>query len=618
MIFRPLCFAVVFASFACGLSGCSNKDVGSAPTATPGATYTGPRYLYNSVGSLASLQNRDPLLVTGYGVVVGLDGTGTSEVPAFLRQWLLNEITKRGVGREIYEEEFPLSPAQLLASRNTAVVRVWGIIPAGAVAGSRFDLMVEAADTSTTSLVGGRLWTTELSQGGLDPGRTYTTPLAEGKGPIYLGPSDEESDSQFELDDYQRQALIVAGGEVDKTRAFELVLNQPSRSRAALIADRINERFPAAPSDDRPTANAISPLVIQLNIPERFAGEPRLFVDLVRHTFVDRSFGFVPFKTRELLKDLIEDPSRSSSIVMAWKALGPNAAIVLREYYAVDESLPAEEQVPLYVRLAALEAGAYVGDERASESLLELAGHEEPSVRTRVAQALVNLPKSIYGTRALRTLLDDPVRSVRIAAYESLARTGSPLVERTVMRERDGEIKLVIDRLPVREPLIYITQKQYPRLVIFNPRLGFDAPTLAGIWDDRLMIRRQEAGEPAEFFFQYRDRKQKNKIVTKQHKIDPTVATLAYILAHRSTLEEPQAGYDLTYGEVADAVYELARAGAIDTEIEVDRSQMARLLDRTREGRPAPGPSRPETAPATSDLGSGPAGVSTADAATPR
>ncbi|MEM9914689.1 MAG: flagellar basal body P-ring protein FlgI [Planctomycetota bacterium] len=601
------------------LTGCSTPDAGRAPAAPPGATYTGPRYLYNTVGSLARLDNNQPQIVSGYGVVVGLNGTGTSEVPAALRQWLINEMTKKGVGRQMYDDILPMSPEQLLASPNTAVVRIAGIIPPGAVEGSRFDLLVTAADTSTTSLIGGRLWTCELSAGGLNPENFYLTPLALGRGPIYLGPVDDTSRDVFELDENLRTAVVVAGGEVLQTRSFELILNQASRTRARAIADRLNERYPAAPSDEKPTANAISPLVIQLNIPERYVDTPKVFVDLVMHTFIDRSPSLVKFKGEELAALLLEDPARINPIVQAWKALGPNVAIVLRDYYTADfpevkperadaprrfpETVTGNRsvgtgKVPLFLRLAALEAGAFVGDERASEYLLELAGHEEPSVRIRVAEALVNLPESNYGTRALLTLLDDPVRSVRITAYESLARTGSPLVERTVMRDRNDEIKLVIDRLPVQEPLVYITQKRYPRLVIFQPRLGFDAPTLAGIWGDRLMVRRTAANEPAEFFFQYRDPKQNNKMVTDQHQIDPTLATLAYVLAHRPTLSDPQVGYNLTYGEVADAVYQLAKAGAIDAEVEVDRSLLTRLIDRTRDDRGAPAIERPETAPA--------------------
>lgn len=602
-LLRPARVCLLGLSVLLALAACKTEDAGRAPAATPGATYTGPRFLYNTVGSLTRLNNNQPQYVSGYGLVVGLDGTGSSEVPQALRQWLINEMTKKGVGRQRFEEILPLSPAEVLASPNTAVVRVEGIIPAGAVAGSHFDLLVTAADTSSTSLLGGRLWTCEMAAGGANPERFYLTPLAEGRGPIYLGPTDQASRDAFELDENQRQALVVSGGEVLSSRSFELVLNSPSRSRGRLIADRINELYPAAPRDDQPTANAISPLVIKLNIPARFSDDPKGFIDLISHTFIDRSPGFVKFKAEQLAEVMFDDPSQSSSVSMAWKALGPNVAQVLRKYYtdAPDKPLPTGP-TPLYVRLAALEAGSFVGDERASEYLMELAQHEDPSVKIRVAEALAYLShENTYAERALLNLLNDKVRSVRIAAYESLARKGSPLIERMVLRDRDGEVKLVLDSLPVQDPLIYITQKRYPRLVIFNPTLGFEPGTMAGIWGDRLMVRRTAEDQPAELFFQYRDPEQNNRVVTDQKSMVPsTILTLAFALAHRPTVENPYHGYDLTYGEVADAVYQLAKVGAVDADVEVDRSLMAQLLDRTRRDSPDPSPDRPETAPGDS------------------
>jgi len=588
-------FTAMLWSAAVGL-GCAAKDAGRAPSAPSGATFTGPTYLYNTIGSLTRLSNNTVQVVSGYGLVVGLNGTGSSEVPPQLREWLINEMVKHGVGRTKYRDALPTSPERLLASKNTAVVRVLGLIPPGAAAGSRFDLLITAADSNTTSLIGGRLWTTQLSLGGMNPDRFYRTPQAEGRGPVYMDPRDRPSEG-FGLDTNGWQALVVAGGRVLEGRQFELVLNQPSRTRAAAISSRINERFPADPGAKKKTANAISPNVIELTIPGRFGDQARMFVDLVQYTFIDRSRGFMQYKAKELAERLIEDPTQSQPISLAWKAMGANVGAVLRGYY---------EHPSLGVRLTALEAGAFVGDERTSQTLLELAQHEAPSVRIRVAEALISLPNSNNGNTALHTLLNDPIRSVRIAAYESLVRTASPLIERREIVDKFGEIKLVIDRVPVSEPLIYITQKDYPRLVIFNPTLGFKAPTLAGIWNDRLMIRRDASDEPAELFYQYRDVEQGNRLITKQHKIDPTVATLVYILAHVPTYSDPQDGFSLTYGQVADAVYRFAEAGAIDAEVEIDRSQLAILLENLREDDdpsqgPGRAPDRPETAPTAPD-----------------
>ena len=263
----------------------------------------------------------------------------------------------------------------------------------------------------------------------------------------------------------------------------------------------------------------------------------------------------------------------------------------------VSGEAPEGEPIPLHVRLAALEAGAFVGDEQASEYLLELADHEDPAVRTRVAEALVALPRSIYGERALIRLLDDPFRSVRLAAYESLATNQHRLVERREIRDAAGQLKLVIDRLPAQNPLIYLTQKDYPRLVIFDPDLALKAPVLARMWNNRLMVRRNTAANPATLFFQYRDPENPGKIRTDRHQLVPTVAALAYVLAHAPTLDQPQTGYDLTYGQVADALYQLARQNAIPADVEIDRSTLATLLEQSERPDTPDTPDRPETAP---------------------
>ncbi|MEE9404622.1 MAG: flagellar basal body P-ring protein FlgI [Algisphaera sp.] len=567
------------------VGGCQGS-AGRPNDASPGATYRGPQYLYGTVGSLTQLKYGRTLPVTGYGIVVDLAGTGSNEVPPQLKQWLINDMTKRGVGLARYDDILPLSPEELLASDRTAVVRVLGFIPPGAVAGTRFDVLVEAADRRTISLAGGRLWESDLAPGG---GRTdqYVEPVGIARGAIFVSPTDPVADTRFEIESYQRRAVVASGGVVKKTRPLELVLNLASRSRATAIANCINERFPAAPGERLASANAISPLVIQLSVPARFHRRPGYFVDLVRHLSTDRSPDAVPLEAQRLAEKLIEDPTRTQNIRLAWEALGPAAGVVLRRYYT-------HERVD--VSLAALHAGAALGDESASKRLMELASHDDVDVRLQVAGALVNLPSSVRGARALRTLLDDPIVAVRIAAYESLVSIGHPLVERTEMIEADGSLKMVIDRVPVEEPLVYITQRGYPRLVIFGSEIGFSTPTFSEIWNGRLMVRRsEEAGEPAELFFQRPEIKDgKRETVSTTHSFFPTLATLAYVLGHQWTGDnDPQLGFNLTYGEVVDAVYQLVEDGGVNAQIHVDRGLFTQLLEGSQPKNQA---GRPETA----------------------
>ena len=110
-----------------------------------------------TVASETSLVGFDPVVVRGYGIVVGLRDTGSRQMPSDVRAFLSQELAKRGFGSGAPGSP-KMTPQQLLNSSDSAVVIVEGVIPPGAPKGSRFDIRVTTAPgTSTTSLEGGRL-----------------------------------------------------------------------------------------------------------------------------------------------------------------------------------------------------------------------------------------------------------------------------------------------------------------------------------------------------------------------------------------------------------------------------------------------------------------------------
>ena len=124
----------------------------------------------NTVASEGVLTGYQPTVVRGYGLVVGLKGTGSRLVPAEVRSMMTAEMTRLGIGdpRSGWEH---LSPERMLDSEDTAVVVVEGVIPPGAPKGLTFDVRVFALPGSTTSsLEGGRLYTTDLRPGPLSTG----------------------------------------------------------------------------------------------------------------------------------------------------------------------------------------------------------------------------------------------------------------------------------------------------------------------------------------------------------------------------------------------------------------------------------------------------------------
>ncbi len=579
------------ATTAAVMGGCGQR-VDSTPNAPPAPTWSGPGYLRGTIGSMAGVRNYEPLLVEGYGVVIGLDGTGSAELPMELRERLLNHARQMGVGSSQMARDLPeqyqafaqMSPERLLRSRDTALVAVQGFVPPGAAAGTRFDVLVSALPgTQTTSLAGGVLWTTDLSVGGTAPELGFTHPRADASGPIYLEPYDSVSQElealEIDEDDHLMQAVVVNGGRATRARSLELVLNQPAYPRARAIADRINERFPTEPGERGHTANAVNATTIELQIPRRYQDRPEDLMALISHTYIGGPVGYEQTQARRLGRVLETDIEQARSVILAWHSLGRTVRPVVREYYEHEE---------LEVHLAALEAGARLEDERASEGLLELSEHADAAVRQRVAEVLVYLPRSLRGGQALGRLVDDDEPAVRIAAYETLARQGDrDRIDRFVVGNRT-RTKFVIDRVEAERPMIYVTPQQLPRVVIFGPELSLRNPMFASLWDNRLVLRANEEPGYVELYYQRR-----RAIEGERHKVDASVAALAFALAHEPSADLPMEGLNLSYAEVVEVLSHLVERGVIEADLELRRSPLAQAV---AEAMTQPGYGRPELA----------------------
>ena len=155
--------------------------------------------------------------------------------------------------------------------------------------------------------------------------------------------------------------------------------------------------------------------------------------------------------------------------------------------------------------------------------------------------------------------------------------------------------------MPSQKPLVYVAQSRVPRLVIFQPTLGFRPPFLAKLWDNRLMLRGPGPDAPLTVFYQ-RPGQTEGQVV----QVDPTVAHLAYLLAHQPSVSRPEQGLDLTYSQVINAVYRLCEQGIIASPVRLQTNPLAAAVARAQqaasvEPRPDTGPIRPDAiGPATS------------------
>jgi len=563
------------------VAGCGPKKVGKAPPSPAAPAMAGPAYLRETIGSLVRVRDFQPQLVSGYGLVVlpQGSGTGSSYVPVWLRQKMINDMRKMGMGSSRLNTE-NLSPLRVLADPDTVIVEVFGFVPPGAVPGTTFDVIVKALDedVDATSLAGGVLWTTELAPGGANRSNMFIRPVADARGPAYINPFDDRPEEERQYD-FRRRALVVAGGKTLEARPIQLVLNQPSWSNSRLIADRINDHF-SRTTDRQLVAEAQTDLLINVNVPARFADNPARLMELIAHTYVRHGGGFEAQQAKTLAGVLERNSGNTAiarDVMLCWQAMGRAAIPVLREYY---------EATDTQTRLAALKAGAWLGDERAGEPLADLTRSDDANTRILAAESLVHLPRNVAGFAALKALLNDDDVRVRIAAYETLAANDDNILGRTLIHD-DQDVKFIIDRVPSDKPLIYVTPNGFPRVVIFQPDMAFDPPMLASLWDSKLLMRLDAADVPLEVYY-----RPAPGVAPRTLKAEPMVATLAYMLGHRPSMDQPNEGLDLTFGQVADALYTLCKDGTIPAPIEVRTSPLARLVE---EIPTQPSPQRPES-----------------------
>src|SRR5690606_36188719 len=141
-----------------------------------------PDFMKGTIYEQALLMDTEPAIASGFGLVVNLRGTGDSTAPSAVREYMINQMLKRGLKR----------PEALLISERVAIVRADGIVPPGIRVGEHFDVQVSALPQShTASLAGGRLYQTDLAINGaneLSPGNPVEV-MARTQGEVFVNPA---------------------------------------------------------------------------------------------------------------------------------------------------------------------------------------------------------------------------------------------------------------------------------------------------------------------------------------------------------------------------------------------------------------------------------------------
>jgi flagellar P-ring protein precursor FlgI len=196
---------------------------------------------------------RDNQLI-GYGIVVGLRGTGDSQQTVFPMQTLISTLERMGVN---LQQSPQLST---MRTQNMASVFISATLPAFARPGNKLDITVSSAGDAR-SLEGGLLLLAPLY--GPD-GQIY----AQAQGPLVLGGYAVASNGNMKQYNHPTTARIPDGAMVErsvlldltKMRTLSLLLNDADFRTAELMAGAINKEMV------RPVAHAVDSRRIALEV----------------------------------------------------------------------------------------------------------------------------------------------------------------------------------------------------------------------------------------------------------------------------------------------------------------------------------------------------------------
>lgn len=201
-----------------------------AALAFAGSTFAEDTVHTALIRDISSIEGIRDNPVFGYGIVVGLKGTGDKQQTVFTTQTLANILAKMGVQ----------APAGVLRVNNVAAVFVTATLPPFASPGTRIDATVSSTGDAK-SLEGGMLLLTPLYAA---DGQVY----AAAQGPLTVGGYSAGGGGNAKTVNHPTVGRIPAGAlverdssvDLDKMNIMTVLLSEPNFSTAEQVAGAIN------------------------------------------------------------------------------------------------------------------------------------------------------------------------------------------------------------------------------------------------------------------------------------------------------------------------------------------------------------------------------------------
>ena len=306
------------------------------------------------IKDLAEIKGVRSNQLVGYGLVVGLDGTGDGKKARFTVQSMVSMLEKMGITVE----------ANDIAVSNVAAVMVTAELPPFAKSGNQLDALVSSIGDAK-NLQGGTLLMTPLKAGN---GQVF----AVAQGPVNTGGFSAGGSGGSVQKNFPTVGRVISGAlverEVDmnfnRRSSLTLSLRQPDFTTASRVSDAINALFygSIAETQDAGTIQVKVPSAYVGNLVELVAMIEKLNVepDAVARVVINERTGTV----------VMGENVRLSTIAIAHG----NLSIVIKESSQVSQPLPFSKGETVVTpdtniavkeegkQLVLMEAGTSIGD----------------------------------------------------------------------------------------------------------------------------------------------------------------------------------------------------------------------------------------------------------------
>ena len=293
--------------------------------------------------------------LVGYGLVVGLDGTGDGKKSLFTVQSMVSMLEKMGV---------TINPSEI-AVANVAAVMVTAALPPFAKSGNRIDVLVSSIGDAK-NLQGGTLLMTPLKAAN---GQTY----AVAQGPVSTGGFQATGVGAGVQKNFPTVGRVVGGALVEREveldlnsrRDLTLSIRDPDFTTAMRMTEAINALFYDHIAEARDAGT------VQIKVPMAYLGNIVGLVSMIEKLDVNPDMGAKVVINERTGTVVMGENVRISTVAIAHG----NLSIVIKESPQVSQPLPFSEGGQTVVtpnsdvsvkedtkQLVLMESGASIGD----------------------------------------------------------------------------------------------------------------------------------------------------------------------------------------------------------------------------------------------------------------